>query len=129
MSENDLAEIFRYIGGIIRMLSGHAFVVGGRPDHIHILSSLPISMSLSDFVGKIKSNTSRWMKGLNPRYAKFAWQEGYGAFSVSESNKDEVIQYINNQKIHHLTTSAQDEFARFLVKNNVRGWVDTESEE
>lgn len=119
MSEKDLPEIFRYIGGTIRSMSGYAFMVGGRPDHIHVLSSLPITMSLSDFVGKIKSNTSRWIKGLDCRYKDFAWQEGYGAFSVSESNKDDVIKYINSQKEHHVRYSAQDEFAAFLKKHQI----------
>lgn len=119
MSEEDLPEIFRYIGGTIRSMSGHAFMVGGRPDHIHVISSLPITMSVSDFVSKIKSNTSRWLKGLDSHYKGFVWQEGYGAFSVSESNKDEVIKYINAQKEHHERHSTQDEFAAFLKKHQI----------
>ena len=119
MSEKDLPEIFRYIGGTIRSMSGYAFMVGGRPDHIQVLSSLPITISLSDFVGKIKSNTSRWIKGLDYRYKDFAWHEGYGAFSVSESNKDDVIKYINAQKEHHERHSAHDEFTAFLKRHQI----------
>jgi REP element-mobilizing transposase RayT len=67
MKEEDLSRIFHYIGGIIRALSAHVYMIGGRPDHIHILASLPVSLSLSDFVRKIKSNSSRWMKSLDSR--------------------------------------------------------------
>ena len=83
MREEDLSQIFQYMGGIIRSSSGYAYMIGGRPDHIHILSSLPVAMSLSDFVRSIKASTSKWIKTLDPGYKDFAWQEGYGAFSVS----------------------------------------------
>ena len=76
MKEEDLSRIFHYIGGIIRALHAHVYMVGGRPDHIHILASLPVSLSLSDYVRKIKSNSSRWMKSLGPDYKDFTWQEG-----------------------------------------------------
>ena len=117
MKEEDLSRIFHYIGGIIRALSAHVYMIGGRPDHIHILASLPVSLSLSDYVRKIKSNSSRWMKSLGPDYKDFTWQAGYGAFSVSSSNKDAVIQYIQNQKGHHQNRSAQDEYLLFLSKH------------
>ena len=119
LKEEHLPRIFHYIGGTIRAMSGHVRIVGGRPDHVHILASLPISMSLADFVRSIKSNSSRWIKQLDLSYGGFAWQEGYGAFSVSESNKEKVVQYIANQKEHHLRHSAHDEFQRFLRKNGL----------
>ena len=119
IEENDLPEVFRYIGGVIRASSGTAYVVGGRPDHIHILSSLPHTICLSDFVRGIKANTSRWIKGMHPRYKDFAWQSGYGAFSVSESCKETVINYILNQKEHHKIVSAYDEYLLFLEKNRL----------
>lgn len=119
MFEEDLPEIFRYVGGTIRTLSGYAYMVGGSTDHLHVFASLPITSSLSDFVSKIKSNSSRWIKGLDAKYKNFAWQQGYGAFSVSESNKDAVIKYIRNQKIHHQKYSAADEFAQFLERHKL----------
>ena len=64
MDESDLARVFRYIGGLIHSLSGYAYIVGGRPDHIHILTTLPLTKSVSDFVREIKANTSRWIKEL-----------------------------------------------------------------
>lgn len=119
MSECDLPRIFNYMGGIIRSLSGHAYKIGGRPDHIHILTSLPLNLSVPDFVRKIKSNSSRWIKGLSAEYERFSWQSGYAAFSVSESNKKTIVSYISNQKKHHATRSASEEFLLFLQKNGI----------
>lgn len=120
MREEDLPEIFRYIGGLIRESSGQAYMVGGRPDHIHILTSLPVTMALADLVRAIKSNTSRWLKTLHPWYRTVSWQEGYGAFSVSSSNKQAVIDYISNQKEHHNKWSTQEEFMAFLKKHGLQ---------
>ena len=119
MQEADLTRIFDYMGGTIRSLSGHSCQIGGRPDHIHILTSLPVSVSLADFVRKIKANTSKWIKQLGQEYKEFAWQEGYGAFSVSESNKETVVHYIEHQKVHHKTRTAHEEFLLFLEKHGL----------
>ena len=117
MEETHLPRIFDYIGGLIRAESGKSCIVGGTPDHIHILASMPASTSLSDFVRAIKANTSRWIKGLGSQYDNFSWQTGYGAFSVSESNKEPVRNYILNQKTHHLKHSAHEEFCQFLERH------------
>ena len=97
MRSEHLPRIFRFIGGIIRAMGGKAYTIGGMPDHVHILTSLPVTVSLAAFVRNIKSNSSRWIKGLEMCYKRFSWQEGYGAFSVSESMKEAVIAYIDNQ--------------------------------
>ena len=117
MKDEDLSRIFQYIGGIAREVSGHMYKVGGMPDHIHLLTPLPITSSLSDFVRIIKTNSSKWIKGISEEYKRFAWQEGYGAFSVSESNKQAVIQYIEKQQEHHKIRTAEEEFIMFLEKN------------
>lgn len=117
--EEDLTQIFHYIGGIIRTLSGVSYKVGGMPDHIHILATLPCTISLADFVRTIKASSSKWIKSINPHYHHFAWQEGYGSFSVSKSNVDAVINYIINQCEHHKKRTAQDEFRHFLEKHNL----------
>ena len=119
MREEDLSRIFHYIGGIIRALSAHVYMVGGRPDHIHILASLPVSLSLSDYVRKIKSNSSKWMKTLGENYKDFSWQEGYGAFSVSESMKEAVTTYIDNQAKHHQKYTTHEELALFMKKYGI----------
>ena len=122
-----MSRLYHYIGGIIRALSGHAYIIGGRPDHIHILTSLPVSLSLSDYVRKIKSNSSKWIKGLRNEYNGFSWQDGYGAFSVSEANVDSVTHYIAHQKEHHTERSAQQEYMLFLEKNGFT--IDSETGE
>lgn len=115
--EEHLSRMFQYIRGVILNMSGCVYMVGGRPDHIHILLSLPVTLRVSDLVRTIKSNTSRWIKEVSPEYNNFSWQEGYGAFSVSESNKSAVINYIAHQQVHHRKYSAQEEFKLFLQKH------------
>ena len=114
MRECDLNEIFAYVGGIIKGVNGLPIEIGGRPDHMHILASLPKTMSLSEFVRVIKSNSSKWIKGLDVRYRMFEWQEGYGAFSVSPSLLDKTIQYIRMQEEHHKKRNTKEEFKLFL---------------
>ena len=84
MREADLPHIFAYIGGIINNVSGIPIEIGGRPDHVHILASLPKTMALADFARAIKANSSRRIKDINGYYAQFAWQERvWGVFSKS----------------------------------------------
>ena len=120
MLEEDLPRIFAYIGGIIKSMEGQPVEVGGRPDHIHILTSLPKTMSLADFVRAIKADSSKWLKGLNRSYVQFAWQEGYGAFSVSPSLLDKTIRYIRGQKEHHKKRSFQEEYRLFLEAYGIK---------
>ena len=119
MKEDDLPQIFSYMGGIIRGVSGFAYTIGGCPDHIHILTTLPLTMTLPDFVRTIKAGSSKWIKQRSSDYRDFAWQEGDGAFTVSESIKQNVIDYISNQKLHHQRCSAYSEFIHFLEKNGI----------
>ena len=120
MRENDLKRIFSYIGGIINGIGGVTMDVGGVADHIHIVASLPKNKSLSDFVKVIKSDSSRWIKSIDSYYDKFAWQEGYGAFSVSPTLLDKTINYVKNQSNHHKTMSFQDEYKSFLKAYGVQ---------
>ena len=110
----DLDEMFAYIGGIIKGVKGLPIEIGGRSDHLHILTSLPKTMSVSEFVRVLKSNSSKWIKTKNIRYNTFEWQEGYGAFSVSPSLLDKTINYIRNQEEHHKKRNAKDEYMMFL---------------
>ena len=111
---DDLVHIHKYIGGITKGIGGTLIEVGGMPDHVHLLVSLPKIMSLSDFVKTIKANSSRWIKELNPYYSSFSWQDGYGAFSVSASVVPKVVNYIRNQENHHKQRSFMDEYKSFL---------------
>jgi REP element-mobilizing transposase RayT len=115
----DLPEVFAYIGGIIRNVGGYPITIGGIENHIHILATMPKTMSVSEFVQKIKANSSRWIKTLDNYYESFAWQEGFGAFCVSPSLLKKTIRYIETQEKHHHEESVRDEFIRFLKVNGI----------
>ena len=117
--EEHLPRVFEYIGGEVRGLGGIPYVIGGRPDHIHILTTLPKTQTLSDFIMYIKKGCSKWIKGVDARYARFVWQDGYGAFSVSYANKDKVVNYIANQQEHHRHKTLREEMKEFLEKNGM----------
>jgi REP element-mobilizing transposase RayT len=117
--QDDLASLFAYMGGIIRSLNGTPYIIGGMPNHIHILTSLPKTMSMSDFVKKIKIDTSLWIKTINPSYRTFAWQDGYAAFSVSASILEKTKTYIQNQAEHHRKRTFKEEVIMFLEKHGV----------
>jgi len=109
-------RLWAYVAGICKNQNMLAFAVGGIDNHIHVLFRLPPTLSLARAVTLIKSNSSKWIreKGI-----KFAWQEGYGAFSVSSSNLDAVIRYINNQEAHHCKFTFEQEFISLLEKHNI----------
>ena len=111
---DDLPTLSRYIAGIIRYLDGIPIEIGGMPDHLHVLTSLPKTMSLSNFVRSIKANSSRWLRRADIRYAAFSWQRGYGAFSVSPSVLERTALYIRNQSRHHQKRSFREEYKAFL---------------
>lgn len=113
--DEDLMRLHQYIGGIVKGTGAVLIEVGGMPDHVHLLVSLPKTMALSDFVRVVKAESSRWIKTLNTHYyGAFSWQEGYGAFSVSASVAPRVVNYIRNQESHHKGKSFMDEYKSFL---------------
>lgn len=117
--QKDLGQVFAYIGGIIRNVGGYPITVGGITNHIHILATMPKTMSVSEFVQKIKANSSKWIKTVDEYYETFAWQEGYGAFCVSPSLLKKTIRYIETQEQHHHEVSVRDEFIQFLKENGI----------
>ena len=114
MHYGDLPRIFAYIGGILNGYGSIPIIVGGISDHIHILTTLPKSMTLVELVRNTNSNSSRWIKTISPLYSTFAWQDGYGAFSVSPSILDKTINYIKKQETHHQKMSFSDEYKALL---------------
>lgn len=111
------SELFAYLGGLVREQGGTAMIVNGVSDHVHMLIVLRPDVSLSDVMKFVKANSSRWMKR---RYGKtFAWQKGYGAFSVSRSGVDAVVEYIRKQEMHHKKMDFEREFVLLLAKNEV----------
>ena len=117
--QKDLGQVFAYIGGIIRNVGGYPITVGGITNHIHILATMPKTMSVAEFVQKIKANSSKWIKTIDEYYETFAWQEGYGAFCVSPSLLKKTIHYIETQEQHHHEVSVRDEFIQFLKENGI----------
>jgi REP element-mobilizing transposase RayT len=93
-----------------------ALAVGGTENHVHMLIHLPPKIALASAVTLLKANSSKWMGAQGKQ---FSWQEGYGAFSVSASNLDQVIRYIQNQESHHRKTSFEEEFRALLRKHGV----------
>lgn len=117
--KEDLGLVFAYIGGIIQNVGGYPITVGGITNHIHILATMPKTMSVSEFVQKIKANSSKWIKTIDDYYETFAWQEGYGAFCVSPTLLKKTIRYIETQEQHHHKVSVRDEFIQFLKENGI----------
>ena len=120
MRTDDLGRIFAYIGGIVNGIGGISIEIGGMPDHVHILASLPKTMALSDFVRVIKAESSKWIKQLDTVYSGFAWQEGYGAFSVSPSLIGKTVQYVRSQAEHHRKRTFQEEYRLFLEEYGIQ---------
>ena len=114
VAPNDLGRLFEYVGGIIRGVDAIPIQIGGVSDHIHILCTLPKLLSIPDFVKTIKTESSRWIKTLDTNYNRFAWQSGYGAFSVSPSIIKKTVEYIQNQKEHHRIKTFAEEYKSLL---------------
>jgi REP element-mobilizing transposase RayT len=110
-------KLWSYMAGICRNLNIAALAIGGIEDHVHALVELLPSMSVSKAVNLLKSNSSRWM---NERRNRFAWQEGFGAFSVSASDISAVKRYVLNQAAHHRKMTFEQEFIAFLRKHNIQ---------
>ncbi len=109
-------ELHKYIAGIIKGKGQKPIIVNGMPDHIHIFVGLKPVMAISDLVRDIKNNTSNFVKERNFVRGKFAWQEGYGAFSYSQSHIGNVYDYILNQEKHHQKKTFKEEYVDFLKK-------------
>ncbi len=108
-----------YLGGIVRELHADALAIGGMPDHVHLLVRAPATLAIADLMRVLKTNASRWVHETWPQQRKFAWQTGYGAFSVSQSAADEVRAYIQRQAEHHQKMTFQEEFVAFLRRHGI----------
>jgi putative transposase len=108
------SRLWPYMGGIARENGMKALAVGGTADHVHTLLSLPATLSVAKAIQLIKGGSSKWVHDQWPRYRRFAWQDGYGAFSISASQMKSVISYIDGQKEHHRKKTFEEEFLEFL---------------
>lgn len=119
IQESIRQNLYNYISQIARSYDAYVYEIGGIEDHIHLLVSLPRTMTLSRLIEEIKKSSSKWIKTKGPYYLNFAWQNGYGAFSIGQSNVDALKAYIQNQQEHHKKISFQDEFRTFLNKYKI----------
>jgi putative transposase len=113
------ARLWPFMGGIARQNKMTAVQVGGVEDHVHLLLSLPATMSIAKAAQLIKGGSSKWVHDTFPEHRTFNWQEKYGSFSVSASKVDEIDRYIRNQPAHHRKMSFQEEFLALLKKHRI----------
>jgi len=118
ISEEMQAKLWPYIGGIARANHFKALAVGGMPDHVHALLSLPATIPIAKAVQLIKGGSSKWINDQSLRRS-FGWQDAYGAFSIGISQVNSTIRYIKNQKQHHTKIDFDDELKLFLKRHGI----------
>jgi len=112
-------RLFQYIGGIARENKIKLLSAGGVDDHVHLLISMPSTISISKAMQLIKGGSSKWIHETFPKSHMFAWQEGYGAFSIGISDIERTTEYINHQAEHHGKMDFKTEFLAFLEKHDI----------
>jgi len=112
-------ELYKYITGIVSNKDQKLMFINGMPDHVHLLIGTKPNCNLSDLVRDIKSNSAKWINNKQFINGEFEWQLGFGAFTVSQSQLDKVVNYIKNQQKHHLKKSFREEYVEFLEANNI----------
>lgn len=118
--QSDLQErLYEYMGGIIRGEGGVLLEIGGIPDHVHLLAKLRADTAVSVMLRLLKSNSSKWVNDERLIKGRFAWQTGYAAFSVSESQAAKVRKYIRGQEAHHAKVSFKEELIALLKKHRI----------
>ena len=112
-------ELFSYLGGICKNLECNPIIVGGHKNHVHILCLLSRKIALMKLIEEVKTYSSKWIKTKGQKYQKFYWQNGYGGFSINESQVDYVKAYILKQEEHHKKISFKDEYRNFLKEYDI----------
>lgn len=112
-------ELHRYLGGILSHHNCQPLIIGGVEDHVHILTTLSRTCEAAEMVKEVKRGSSLWLKTKNPDLNDFAWQSGYGIFSIGYSQVEAVRKYISGQDEHHRKVSFQDELREFLKRYDV----------
>jgi putative transposase len=113
-------QLYQYIGGTFRKMGATCLEIGGIADHIHILAGIPQTVAIATLIRDAKTSSTKWLCQNVRQSQRFAWQEGYGAFSVSHNHIDPVTQYIKNQAEHHKTITFREDFLTLLRKNGVK---------
>ncbi len=112
-------ELHPYLAGVLDNIECPALRIGGVDDHVHLFFGLSCTMSIAEVVEKVKTSSSKWIKTKGAAFQSFHWQQGYGAFSVSQSDADAVIAYVRDQARHHQKMTFQDEYRKLLEKYRV----------
>ena len=112
-------RLWPFLGGIARQNEMKAIEIGGVEDHVHLLISLPATMAVAKAMQLIKGGSSKWIHETFPEHREFAWQQEYGAFSVSMSQLAKTIEYIKGQETHHRKITFQEEFLELLKKHRI----------
>ena len=112
-------SLYAYMAGTLKNLDSPCVAIGGTSNHVHVLLALSKKAALSEVVGELKKSSSKWMKTKGPAYVRFAWQEGYGAFSIGQSQVAVLQEYIARQEEHHKTKSFEAELIATLRKYEV----------
>lgn len=112
-------RLFPYIGGIARENKIKLLAAGGVDDHVHLLISMPATVSVSKAMQLIKGNSSKWIHETFPEHRLFEWQQGYGAFSIGVGDVERTVNYINNQAAHHGKMDFKTELRLFLKKHGI----------
>jgi REP element-mobilizing transposase RayT len=108
-----------YLATVARNADCECFRVGGVADHVHLAVRLSRTITMAQLIEELKTSSSKWLKTQSPAFAAFAWQRGYGAFSVGPSDLNALLHYIDNQEEHHKTRNFQDEYRAFLMKYGI----------
>lgn len=111
--------LYAYIGGIIRSEGGILLEAGGMPDHIHLVTKFKPDTSVSDMVQVFKAKSSKWVNEMPGRSTRFAWQTGFGGFTVSESQLPTVRRYVQTQEEHHRKVTFQEEYLALLKRHRI----------
>jgi REP element-mobilizing transposase RayT len=119
ITENIQERLWLYMGGIARKNKMRALAIGGVEDHVHVLLSIPSTLSIAKAMQLIKGGSSSWVHNTFPEHHDFEWQEGYGAFSIGVSQVPDTKAYIDNQREHHRTKTFQEEFIAFLERHGI----------
>jgi putative transposase len=112
-------RIWEYMGGVARKHQMIALQVGGMEDHLHALVMAPPTLAPSNIAKFLKGHSSKWIHEEFPHLSHFAWQDGYGGFTINKSNLPTVIHYIQNQREHHRAKTFQEEYLEFLQKHEI----------
>lgn len=112
-------RLYAYMTQIVNDEFGYVLRINGTEDHVHLLVDLKTTTMPATMLRVVKSHSSKWVHETFPTMRTFAWQSGYGIFSVSQSQRDPVIEYIKGQEAHHRTKSFQEEFLEFLERYNI----------